>query len=256
METNAPGNKRLYTISEVACPDSCNQPQAERGCHFRIGPDRFTCTKCQLRIWRHFLRYELTPTDLQEMLHGNKITSSEKPLTWKKDGNETTIRGRLVLNEEYKVRIAPKLKSKQPTDEACPKCKAGRLQLITATDGSKWYGCSGFPQCRFTKTFIPHSFKPAPLTEKSQRPDERKRARSSVRPKKDEALASGLSHAGKNLVTKEFQEAAAQKAETPSPVISSAAAKAEASDHDRYERIPKFILRMLKLEKSSPNPKS
>src|SRR6266487_415786 len=143
METSTPGNKRLHNISEVSCPDSCNQSEQEKGCHFRMGPDRFTCTKCQLRIWRHFMAYELTPTDLQEMLHGEKITSSEKTLTWKKDGKETTIRGRLLLNEGYKVRIAPKLKSKQITDEACPKCKTRKLQLITAIDDSKWYGCDG-----------------------------------------------------------------------------------------------------------------
>ena len=163
MQTSRPAHKRLYDISEVSCPDSCNQPAGEKGCHFRMGPDRFTCTKCQLRIWRNFMGYELTPTDLQEMLHGDKVTSTEKTLTRQKDGQEITIRGRLMLNEEYKVRIAPKLKSKTATDQTCPKCKTGKLQLITGIDDSKWYGCSGYPQCRFTKTYIPHTFTPAML---------------------------------------------------------------------------------------------
>jgi ssDNA-binding Zn-finger/Zn-ribbon topoisomerase 1 len=260
METSAPGNRRLCSISEVACPDSCNQPDSEKGCHFRIGPDRFTCTKCQLRIWRHFMGYELSPTDLQEMLHGEKITSSQKTLIWKKDGNETTIHGRLIFTEEYKVRIAPKLKSKQPTDEPCPKCRTGKLQLITSMDGSKWYGCTGYPQCRFTKAFLPHTFTPAPLTENGERPKDSKRATRSGRTQKGDVLANSDSGfrtpvAAKNLATKEFPDTAAQN-EKPSPAISSAEKKAEVSDPDRYQRIPKFILRMLKLEKSSPNPKS
>ncbi len=261
MENSAQGNRPLYTISEVACPDSCNQPESEKGCYFRIGPDRFTCTKCQLRIWRHFMGYELTPTDLQEMLHGERITASEKTLTWRKDGSETTIRGRLVFTEEYKVRIAPKLKSKQPTDEPCPGCRSGKLQLITSMDGSKWYGCSGYPQCRFTKAFLPHRFTPAPPEQNDHRADDSKRTKRSARKQKAETpptndLGFGTPVAAKHLVTKESQGTAAQKAEKPHPVISSAAAKAEASDHDRYQRIPRFILRMLKLEKSSPNPKA
>lgn len=259
METSAPSNRRLYTISEVACPDSCNQPDLEKGCHFRIGPDRFTCTKCQLRIWRHFLSYELTPTDLQEMLHGEKITSSEKTLIWKKDGNETTIRGSLIFTEEYKVRIAPKLKSKRPTDEPCPKCSTGKLQLITSMDGSKWYGCTGYPQCRFTRTFLPHTFASAPLDEKNQRPENSRRGTRPVRQPKGKEVASdsglGTAVAATNLVTKEFPETAAQS-EEPSPVIPSAANKAEVADPNRYQRIPKFILRMLKLDESSSNPKS
>lgn len=227
METSAPGNKRLYTISEVACPDSCNQPESEKGCHFRIGPDRFTCTKCQLRIWRHFMGCELSPTDLQEMLHGEKVTSSEKVLTWKKDGKETTSRGRLVLTGEYKVRIAPKLKSKQPTDEACPKCNTGKLQLITSIDGSKWYGCSGFPQCRFTKAFIPHTFKTAPVKKEGERAEDSRKA-----------TRSG-----------------AHNGETSGGQSQPIAERAEASGHDRFQRIPKFILRMLKSDRT-PSTKS
>jgi ssDNA-binding Zn-finger/Zn-ribbon topoisomerase 1 len=91
------------------------------------------------------------------------VTSTEKTLTRQKGSQEITIRGRLMLNEEYKVRIAPKLKSKTVTDQTCPKCKTGKLQLITGIDDSKWYGCSGYPQCRFTKTYIPHTFTPALL---------------------------------------------------------------------------------------------
>lgn len=245
METSAPGNRRLYSISEVACPDSCNQPESEKGCHFRIGPDRFTCTKCQLRIWRHFMGYELSPTDLQEMLHGEKITSSQKTLIWKKDGNETTIHGRLIFTEEYKVRIAPKLKSKQTTDEPCPKCRTGKLQLITSVDGSKWYGCTGYPQCRFTKAFLPHTFTPATRSARTQKGD--------VLANSDSGFGTPV--AAKNSVAKEFPDTAAQN-KKPSPAISSAEKMAEVSDPDRYQRIPKFILRMLKLDKSSPNPKS
>ena len=123
-----------------------------------MGPDRFTCTRCQLRIWRNFLGYELTATDLHEMLHGQKITSDEKALATKKNGEEIKFRGRLIFNENYQVRIAPKIKSKEATAEKCPKCADGRLLLITAYDDSRWYGCSAFPTCRFTKSYLPHTF--------------------------------------------------------------------------------------------------
>lgn len=285
METSTPGNKRLHNISEVSCPDSCNQPEQEKGCHFRMGPDRFTCTKCQLRIWRHFMGCELTPTDLQEMLHGEKVTSSEKTLTWKKDGNETTIRGRLLLNEGYKVRIAPKLKSKQITDEACPKCKTGKLQLITAIDDSKWYGCDGYPQCRFTKAFIPHTFKPALL---DNRPGGAKSGKGASGTKGAQNGDSGSGHSQsatlriKKPPTLEKQPTEPENAEAPADdgmdsvarpeVLAEAplATRRETSAHgktapepafaevsdpngrqsmgrDVYQRIPKFILKMLKL---------
>ncbi len=244
METNTPGNKRLYNASEIACPDSCNQPEQEKGCHFRMGPDRFTCTKCQLRIWRHFMGYELNATDLQEMLHGDKVTSTEKALTWKKGGQETTIRGRLVLNEEYKVRIAPKLKSKLPTDQACPTCKTGKLQLITAIDDSKWYGCNGYPQCRFTRPFIPHVFKTAPLTKNDdERSDDGK--------KKTGTSARKCESGGGHTQSAALGIKRPLSRETRSPATD----EVEEVDNDRFRRIPRFILRMLKLDRE-PSVKS
>lgn len=279
MGIGAPGNKRLYAISEVTCPDSCNRPAPERGCHFRIGPDRFTCTKCQLRIWRHFMGYELSPTDLQEMLHGEKITSTEKTLTWKKGGQETTIRGRLVFNEDYKVRIAPKLKSKQPTDESCPQCKTGKLQLITAIDDSKWYGCSAFPQCRFSKPFVPHTFNSLLKKGDEKADDSKKRNKSSRRncgkgsgqsqsttlgikrspPRENPPSGAAPSDTVSRVATNEHLNIAAQKISVPHEAIADAASQSETSDRDRYQRIPQFILRMLKLDrgqsiKSSDSP--
>lgn len=283
MESSTASNKRLHQISEVACPDSCNQPENEKGCHFRMGPDRFTCTKCQLRIWRHFMGYELTPTDLQEMLHGEKVTFSEKTLTWKKDSKETVLRGRLLLNEQYKVRIAPKLKSKQPTDEVCPKCKTGKLQLLTAIDDSKWYGCTGYPQCRFTRAFVPHTFKPALPKNSSGRKKTgedgagRKEAqncntssgrsqsatlRKTSPPEKPstesekpdtpadnhlESVACPESPA--EAAPKDRQSDSVQEIAAPQTVIQKATGpnRMQVSELDAYQRIPKFILRMLKL---------
>lgn len=229
--------------------------------------------------------YELTPTDLQEMLHGDKVTSSEKTLTWKKDGNETTIRGRLLLNEDYKVRIAPKLKSKQITDEACPKCKSGKLQLITAIDDSKWYGCNGYPQCRFTKTFIPHTFNAAPLKKDSGETKAGKGA-SGTKGAQNCDSGSGQSQSATLRIRKsparEKQSTEPKNTNTPAddemdfaarPEVPTEAALtdrrqtsahgktapepafAEASDpngrqamgRDVYQRIPRFILKMLKL---------
>jgi ssDNA-binding Zn-finger/Zn-ribbon topoisomerase 1 len=227
--------------------------------------------------------YELTPTDLQEMLHGEKVTSSEKTLTWNKDGKETTIRGRLLLNEEYKVRIAPKLKSKQITDEACPKCKSGKLQLITAIDDSKWYGCNGYPQCRFTKPFIPHTFKNDRGGAKAGKKGTGVGARNcdsgggqsqstTLRTKETllrEKPSSGAEKPNTLANTDSDSVALAGAAINERPNISTQATAmpavmtpdasdgiiSEAIESDRYQRIPKFILRMLKLDRE-PSVKS
>ena len=267
MQTSRPAHKRLYDISEVSCPDSCNQPAGEKGCHFRMGPDRFTCTKCQLRIWRNFMGYELTPTDLQEMLHGDKVTSTEKTLTRQKDSQEITIRGRLTLNEEYKVRIAPKLKSKTVTDEACPKCKTGKLQLITGIDDSKWYGCSGYPQCRFTKTYIPHTFTPAMLQAGSGGEKPGGKHANSSKNGQESAGGSGQSQTSTLRIQKMPLAAKSQDGEpepdkareaSPGQHAVPEAATATALDAnarqpakpERYRRIPAFILEMLNLPRS------
>jgi ssDNA-binding Zn-finger/Zn-ribbon topoisomerase 1 len=232
-----------------------------------MGPDRFTCTKCQLRIWRNFMGYELTPTDLQEMLHGDKVTSTEKTLTRQKDGQEITIRGRLMLNEEYKVRIAPKLKSKTATDQACPKCKTGKLQLITGIDDSKWYGCSGYPQCRFTKTYLPHTFTPAMLQADSG--GEKPGSKHANRGKDGQGSDSGGGQSQTSTLKIQKMPSAVKppggapkpdKAREVSPgqqaVPEAAAAPAldASAQHpakpDRYRRIPTFILEMLHLPRS------
>ena len=262
MQTSVPAHRRLYDISEVSCPDSCNQAEREKGCHFRMGPDRFTCTKCQLRIWRNFLGYELTPTDLQEMLHGEKVTATEKTLTRHKDGQETTIRGRLMFTEEYRVRIAPKIKTKQSTDQPCPKCQTGKLQLITGIDDGKWYGCSAYPQCRFTKPYVPHTFKSALLESGS---------RSAKSGSKDgqESAGGGQSQSSTLKPRKTMprpqpsaenaecnQPRAALIAESGAPIptygIASTASANQPPAQDRYRHIPKFILEMLHL---TPQPK-
>ena len=267
MQTGGPAHRRLYDISEVSCPDSCNQPEGEKGCHFRMGPDRFTCTKCQLRIWRNFMGYELSPTDLQEMLHGDKVTSTEKTLTRQKDSQEITIRGRLLLNEEYKVRLAPKLKSKTATDQTCPKCRNGKLQLITGIDDSKWYGCSGYPQCRFTKTYLPHTFTPAMLQAGSsgEKPG---RKNSNSNKNGQESDSSGGQSQPSTLKMQKVPLAVKPPDGEPKPdktgetspwqhalpevataIGLDATAKPPAKP-DKYRRIPAFILEMLNLPRS------
>jgi ssDNA-binding Zn-finger/Zn-ribbon topoisomerase 1 len=229
--------------------------------------------------------YELTPTDLQEMLHGEKVTFSEKTLTWKKDGKETVLRGRLLLNEQYKVRIAPKLKSKQPTDEVCPKCKTGNLQLITAIDDSKWYGCTGYPQCRFARAFVPHTFKAA-LPKNSSGKKKTGEDGAGTKEAQNCNTSSGRSQSATLGIRKtsapEKQSTESEKPDTPAdnhlesvacPESSAEAApkdrqsdsvqktagsqtviqeatdpnRMQVSEPDAYQRIPKFILRMLKL---------
>jgi len=267
MQNGGPVHKRLYDISEVSCPDSCNRPQEEKGCHFRMGPDRFTCNQCQLRIWRNFLGYELTPTDLQEMLHGDKVTSAEKTLTRKKDGQEITIRGRLMFNQDYKVRLAPKIKSKLATEETCPKCGASKLQLITSIDDSKWYGCSSYPQCRFTKTYLPHTFKPA-APETSGRVIKPNAKAGEGSGNGQNAAAGGQSQASRLKMRQEnspqkMPNGKEESKKPPGPVIAdngaasqvSEAASSEApgqrSSPEKYRHIPRFILEMLHL---APTP--
>ncbi len=256
MQTSAPAHRRLYDISEVSCPDSCNQAEHEKGCHFRMGPDRFTCTKCQLRIWRSFLGYELTPTDLQEMLHGEKVTSTEKTMTRHKDGQETTIRGRLMFTEEYRVRIAPKIKTKQSTNQPCPKCQTGKLQLITGIDEGKWYGCSAYPQCRFTKPYVPHIFKSALLESGSrgaksnskdgQESGSGQSQSSTLNPRK--AVPREQTSAGPPECNRPPEAFIAENgAPIPTSAFASTAAASQPAALDRYRHIPRFILEMLHL---------
>ncbi len=256
MQTSAPAHRRLYDISEVSCPDSCNQAGHEKGCHFRMGPDRFTCTKCQLRIWRNFMGYELTPTDLQEMLHGEKVTSTEKTLTRHKDGQEITICGRLMFSEEYQVRIAPKIKAKQPTDQPCPKCQTGKLQLITGIDDGKWYGCSAYPQCRFTKPYVPHTFKSALLEAGSRgAKSDSKDGQESAGGGQSQSSTLKMRKTVPRLQTpagnqcKQPREALIAENEAPIPMagIAPTAAANQPAAPDRYRHIPKFILEMLHL---------
>ena len=263
MQNSGPAHRRLYDISEVSCPDSCNRPQEEKGCHFRMGPDRFTCTKCQLRIWRNFLGYELTPTDLQEMLHGDKVTSSEKTLTRKKDGQEITIRGRLMFDQEYRVRLAPKIKSKLATEETCPKCGTGKLQLITSIDDSKWYGCSSYPQCRFTKTYLPHTFKPA-TPETSGRVIKSNAEAGDGSANGQNAAGDGHGQAStvkmrKGNSPQKTPNGKAEPKKQPGPVIADNGAASQVSETapseapgqqsspEKYRHIPRFILEMLHL---------
>lgn len=241
MAEKVPATKQVYGISEVVCPESCNCPASERGRHFRAGPDCFTCTKCHLKIWRHFMGYELTPTDLQEMLHGDKITSASKALIWKKDGKEISLQARLVLNENYRVRLAPKIKTKRPSGETCPDCKTGELLLITAKDDSQWYGCENFPRCRFTKPFIPHRFNPQPANEPHLAVD---------------TPARPATTASRPMLSTPPPQRARSKAKIPNtnrppePIPSRPIAQSSASPRD-HQRLPDFILKMLKL----PPPK-
>jgi DNA topoisomerase-1 len=40
----------------------------------------------------------------------------------------------------------------EETDEVCPEC--GKKLIVKHSTRGKFIGCSGFPECRFTKNFI------------------------------------------------------------------------------------------------------
>ena len=146
--------KNKMEISEVSCPDDCNMPDSQKGCHFKASEKEFTCTKCQLRIRRSYNGYVLQPSDIQEMLHGDKITTEEKCL---KDRDGTESFARLMLDSRYQVCRAPKNKAvlREQVQEACPQCGA-KLYLITRGNGTKYHGCSG--DCTFFQEYVPHTF--------------------------------------------------------------------------------------------------
>jgi len=154
-------------ITEIHCPDSCTVPAAGKGRHFQIGADAFTCTKCQLRIRRSYSGYLLTCDDLQEMLHGLKITSEAKDLL--RGGKEH--KARLVFDETYRVGLAPKSRAveREQTQEVCPNCGA-KIYLITKGDGSKHYGCAGFPRCGYARKYVPHIFNRDAVLQQDTRP--------------------------------------------------------------------------------------
>ena len=156
-------------ITEIHCPDCCTVPAAEKGCHFQAGADAFTCAKCQLRIRRSYSGYLLTCEDLNEMLHGLKITSEAKALL--RGGKEH--KARLVFDETYRVCLAPKSRAveREETREVCPNCGA-KIYLITKGDGSKHYGCAGFPKCTYASKYVPHTFNRDAAVQQDSRPSQ------------------------------------------------------------------------------------
>jgi len=154
-------------ITAISCPDSCNIAAAEKGCHFQMGPDAFTCTKCPLKIRRSFSGYLLSCADLNEMLHGLKITADAKILQRK--GEE--YKSHLKLDANYHVRLASKAGAvaRKETQEVCPSC-GSRIFLFTKGDGSKYCGCAGLPKCTYTKKFVPHAFNRDPVIQKASPP--------------------------------------------------------------------------------------
>jgi DNA topoisomerase-1 len=46
----------------------------------------------------------------------------------------------------------------EPTDEICPEC--GKNLVIKHSRNGRFYGCSGFPDCRFTKSYIDEATQP------------------------------------------------------------------------------------------------
>lgn len=149
------GHRDLVDISDVACPDSCNQPKSEQGCHFRAGPSAITCTKCGLRLQRLFLGYELSATDVHDMLHGDKITHDTKLLK-SKEGKEFSAK--LIFNELYQIALAPRNSNSQVSTEPCPKCGQGKVKLVTLQNSDSFYGCTNYPACKYSKKFVPHTF--------------------------------------------------------------------------------------------------
>jgi len=170
----------------------------------------------------------------------------------------------LPIYEEYKVRIAPKLKSKTATDQACPKCKTGKLQLITGIDDSKWYGCNGYPKCRFTKTYVPHTFTPAMLqagsggekvggkhanSSKNGQESDGSSGQSQTSTLKIQQAPLATNSPDEELKPEKARAGCPGQPAVPEGVTATAldANARQPANADRYRRIPAFILEMLNL---------
>ena len=81
-------------LDQVRCPDACATPESEKGCHFREGPDAFTCQKCKLRVLKLFIGYEITATDLDQLFRTG-VTPDEKTLK-RRDGSAFQARHQRV----------------------------------------------------------------------------------------------------------------------------------------------------------------
>ncbi|MGD0094319.1 MAG: topoisomerase DNA-binding C4 zinc finger domain-containing protein, partial [Planctomycetota bacterium] len=103
------------------------------------------------------------------MLHGLKITSEAKALL--RGGKEH--KARLVFDETYRVCLAPKSRAveREETQEVCPNCGA-KIYLITKGDGSKHYGCAGFPKCTYASKYVPHTFNRDAVVQQDSRPSQ------------------------------------------------------------------------------------
>src|ERR1035438_3906860 len=55
--------------------------------------------------------------------------------------------------------------------EVCPNCGA-KIYLITKGNGSKHYGCAGFPKCTYASKYVPHTFNRDAAVQQDSRPSQ------------------------------------------------------------------------------------
>lgn len=233
MSTNT-----IQAIGEVPCPSHCNS--VEKGCFFEDNGTAFSCSRCSMKVRKNFMGYDITPQDLHEMLQF-KCCQGERPLINKRDGADKPFHSAIMLDEKFQIKLAPKLRNKELTDEVCPSC-GSKLHLNTNHNGTCWFGCSGYPNCKYTRK--------APNAETAT-PEEGKPVLDAFG-----GVTQPMESAQMVLAPSEIPDISPEASDME-PVIFQSKSEytpPEEQQQDKYRNIPVFVKQMLKLDLPEVSP--
>ena len=216
------------TIAEVHCPSNCSS--SEKGAFFKEDAQYFSCTRCKLKIWRKFMGYQLTPLDLSEMFQF-KFTSRECTLISRQDAQDKSFKSALMLDENFKVKLVSKIRNKEQTEELCPSCGA-ILTLNTNQNGTRWYGCSNYPACKFTK-------KTDPVVQPTM---------SENQPILDPFRGAKPMEPAQSMLSPDEIPEIKEEPESPALIIPEKDYIPPETESDKFKNIPMFVKQMLHLE--------
>ena len=229
--------KAIKTINEVSCPSHCSA--TDKGCFFEDVGSQYACTRCSIKVRKTFMGYNITPQDLHEMLQF-KCCQGERQLVSNRDGVDKQFHSAIMLDERFQVKLAPKLRNKELTEEICPSCNS-KLHLNTNHNGTRWFGCSGYPSCKYTRK--------APSLEAAV-PEEGK-------PVLDPfgGVTQPMESAQITLSPAEIPDISPEASDMEPVIFQSKSEYVPPVEEDKYKNIPEFVRQMLKLDLPEVTPR-
>lgn len=173
----ASGNA-ITTISEIPCP--CLKPDKE---HLIESVGRYGCMKCNFWIKDTVAGYKLTPQDVYDLLHGDRldkvtddtgapmVDAQGQPVMarWTDFHEFTSKAGKkyqasLAFHSNWKLAFRfPERAPIENTGRLCPECqqanRAGQLVIKENKKGEKFIACNAYPACKYTEAYSPFMVK-------------------------------------------------------------------------------------------------